>query len=297
MQKSSLFASDSDVVQAARAILANELAVIRAHEPALSRDADVFAVHETRKAIRRTFTAMKLFGRYFEPGVLKAYRRPMRDMMRRLGRCRDTAVFLKALSDFSKNGDPLPELDGFWHRRQAEAEADLRRHLSRPKLRNFLDDYARFVNTPELGQLATFDSLTPRKISHIAPVLIYERLGAVRVFEDHLEEASMECLHQLRIQIKELRYTLRFFRPLLGVEIGEALKTLKDLQILLGDLNDARVAMDIIADTPASETALARYKAVKQELIVSLIDKLPPLWAEFNSRRWRSQLAAGIATF
>lgn len=285
------------MAQAALAILADELKTIRQHGPALLRDADVIAVHETRKAIRRSFTAMKLFDRYFEPGVFMRYRKPLRKMMRRLGHCRDAAVFLMILSEFLEGDDSLAEHTDHWRKRKARSDARLRRYLGQPAQQQFLDDYTRFVNTPGPGLQTPSEIITPNKISYLGPILIYERLAAVRAYDGYLEGASIDLLHRLRIKVKELRYTLRFFRPILGPEIDDAMKSLRKLQTLLGDMNDAKVALELMEDLPQLAPTLVRYHAERHALLAELIEGLPPLWAEFNNLEWRRRLANGVAAF
>ena len=121
MEAEPLFTPDTHIAEAGRAILAAELETMREHKSALKQDADVTAVHETRKAIRRSFTAIKLFDPYFEPGVLKAHRRRLRKIMRRLGRCRDAAVFLIKLAEFGESNSPLTELEAYWQEQKSVA--------------------------------------------------------------------------------------------------------------------------------------------------------------------------------
>jgi len=79
------------IAEAARLMMAEQLAIVYEHLPALQQDAAVTAVHETRKAIRRTFTLFKLFAPSFAPGELEPHRRTLRRLMRRLAPCRDLA--------------------------------------------------------------------------------------------------------------------------------------------------------------------------------------------------------------
>jgi CHAD domain-containing protein len=77
----------------------------------------------------------------------------------------------------------------------------------------------------------------------LAPLLIYTRLASVRAFNAILPDASIEQLHGLRIEFKKLRYTIEFFREVLGEEARAVIDDLKALQDHLGDLNDAQGAI------------------------------------------------------
>ena len=82
---------DMLITEAARLIMAEQLAIVYEHLPALRQSADAVAVHESRKAIRRTFTLFKLFTPIFAPHELEPHRQTLRRLMRRLAPCRDTA--------------------------------------------------------------------------------------------------------------------------------------------------------------------------------------------------------------
>jgi CHAD domain-containing protein len=133
-------------------------------------------------------------------------------------------------------------------------------------------------------------------VRHVAPALIYERLAAVRAYDGHLANASLAELHRLRIQGKELRYTLEFFEPLLGSTAAEVIETVKQLQEHLGQLNDARVALTMLEETPAEhEAAVAFYREAKEGEIRWLQDGLRGLWTELERQSWRQQLGAAVA--
>ncbi len=70
--------ADLSIADAARLMMAEQLAIVYEHLPALRQGADGLAVHETRKAIRRTFTLFKLFAPTFAPKALEPHRRTLR---------------------------------------------------------------------------------------------------------------------------------------------------------------------------------------------------------------------------
>jgi hypothetical protein len=69
---------DLPIAEAGRRLMADELTIIQAHWPELRLSSAMVAVHETRKAIRRTFTLFKLFAPYFAPGELEYHRARLR---------------------------------------------------------------------------------------------------------------------------------------------------------------------------------------------------------------------------
>jgi len=295
MQSEPLFCPHTPIAEAGRAVLAAELSLIRQHEAALEMDADETAVHETRKAIRRSYTAVRVFDAYFEPGLLESYRRLLRKLMRRLAPCRDQGVFLQKLMVNEETAGSLPALAAYWRAQKAGSDEKLRRFLGKMRRRALLESYEEFTHSPGQGVLPPAAVVKAGNVRHLGPVLIYQRLADVRAFEDHLEDAPLERMHRLRIQFKELRYALGFFEPLLGTEIELVEPTLSGLQTLLGDLNDATVALRMLDQTPELEQETGLYRTVQKAEVTRLTGEFPALWSEFASLAWRKSLAAAVA--
>src|SRR6266545_2947776 len=71
----------------------------------------------------------------------------------------------------------------------------------------------------------------------VLPGLVADYFEEVRHFlAKHREPKE---LHRMRLAAKSLRYTLELFRPCYGPGLEQRLGALKQLQNLLGDLNDA----------------------------------------------------------
>jgi len=295
--KTNELTSDLQVAEAGRLMMAQQFAMILHHEQQVHADADLTAVHEMRKAIRRTFTSFKLFESYFKPGTIKPYRRGLRRIMRRLGRSRDLAVLRFKLDIYNESVDqPLDDLASYWQLQQRIADDTLMKYLDKPNQQAFLVKYREFIETSGLGNLPTVDPWVSVKIGHIAPVLIYQRVAAVQSYGAFLQNATAKHLHRLRIQFKELRYTLQFFAPLLGAETQVLLVSLKQSQEHLGDLNDATVALRLLDDAIGLETSIAQYQTYQQNEVERLVRTYSPVWQGFYGRDWRRNLADAIAS-
>lgn len=303
MVKDLSFTLDTHMAEAGRQIMAAQLDTIQTRGVDLLRDADTTAVHETRKALRRTFTAFKLFRPFFEPGLLDDYRRGLKKIMRRLGRSRDITVFLEALAQFqvepgqvqAESASSFAELERYWQDQKTAADVNLRLYVNQPKRQKLLNDYTQFTGTPGRGVLARPNPSAPERVRELVSLLIYQRVVAVYNHKDQLAHASMVQLHKLRIQCKDLRYTLEFFAPLLQPEIDDAIAVAKKLQGHLGKLNDARVALKLLAQTPDRETAASIYRRAKEREIEQLRNELMPLWHELKAPPWRQKLMAALA--
>lgn len=288
--------ADMPIPEAGRQMMAGELAIILDHLPELRRSADVTAVHETRKAIRRSFTLFKLYTPYFAGGVLEPCRKGLRRIMRRLGPCRDLAVFRQKLADFNQSADqPLLALAGYWAEQQAIRDGRLQSYLTDPDLRKFLARYGRFTESEGAGLAEAGAGQTPLLVRHALPTLVYQRLGAVRAYGDILAVATPTQLHQLRIQFKELRYTLTFFEDLLGARVGRVIDLTRLAQDHLGYLNDADVALRMLADCPCCPGEVEAYRAFQETEIDRLVAEFPPLYDKFNRPKMRKRLALALA--
>ncbi len=302
-----LFSTTDPIAEAGRIILAGQLPIAQSYLLDLETTTSVVAVHETRKTIRRLRTLLQLFAPYYENGLLASYRRRFRKFMRRLGRSRDTAVFLIKLDNYMAQGaeagtltsDELAALlavRDYWQARLAAADKEVRRYLTKGSYQNLLEDFESFTQTRGEGVRASGDQIEPEKVGHIAPGLIYQKVAAVRAFDDYLNGASLERLHALRIRFKELRYTLESFQPVMGPSAEQAIETTRRLLIHLGDINDARFHLDMLANTsdPALATGVDLYRAAKIVELDGLVQSFSVLWDEFDCLAWRQQLSSAV---
>jgi adenylate kinase len=126
----------------------------------------------------------------------------------------------------------------------------------------------------------------------------------------------MEQLHQLRIAAKGLRYTLEYFREVLGAEAGTVIDEVKALQDHLGDLQDAVVASNLLRDfltwgtwghkqtkdtkayppiEPVVAPGVAIYLASRQTELQHLLDTFPQVWARFHKPEFSELVTAALA--
>lgn len=287
---------DLPLAEAGRLMMADELATVHEHLPDLRRKAGATAVHETRKAIRRTFTLFKLFAPYHAPDTFRPYRRGLRRLMRRLAPCRDLAVFQLKLAAYNETAErPLLALAAEMDTRQRRADAKLRHYLERKKPRKALARYATFVQTPGAGRPRGDERGAPLLVRHALPALIFQRVGAVRAYGDGLAEAPPARLHQLRIQFKELRYTLTFFEDILGDRCGEFLELTRLMQVHLGDLNDASVAVRLLGEMTCCPEEVAVYYNVQEAELRRLMTEFRPLYEQIDRPEVRRDLALALA--
>jgi CHAD domain-containing protein len=247
-----------------------------------------------------------LLAPYFKPNVVRSYQQQLRKIARALGEVRDLEVMIDDLTRYQETLDDdqkavLQSSIDDLKQLLAAARKDLIKLLDGKEYRRFVKDFARFLTTPDGGiRKATGDPSTPYQVRHLLPALIYTRLGAVKAFDNVLEEADMLTLHALRIEFKRLRYTVSFFTDVLGKSISGFINELKVIQDHLGRLNDIGVARETLDDLlqddvlETSQSVLQSYLEMLEAEQPELVAKFPDVWEHFNTRTVQRKLSDSL---
>jgi CHAD domain-containing protein len=298
------FSPDDLITDAGLVIFRTLLARLLVLEEELENTVSVRSVHETRKNIRRLRTALRVFQPFFDSKELKRYQKRFRKIMRRLSRLRDYDVFLLKLEQHMEEGlvkEGLSKdtelaygrLDQYWLERRVQVNKKAKIYLGKGKYRALLTDFGVILGRFEQGSRKNFSK---DSVSQAAPVLISGKVTAVHDFNDETEGLSLARLHALRIQLKELRYTLEFFKPLMGPSAVSVIQRIRELLTFLGDLNDARVHIDMLAGNEdlGSNLAAVLYLEVLKGDLIRLRAEFPSQWALLEQESWREELASAV---
>ncbi len=316
---------DDPMSEAGRKTLRFHYLRMLANEPGTRLGEDVEALHDMRVATRRSRAAFRVFGAYFEPDVVAPYLRGLKRTGRALGAVRDldvfrakTQVYVDALPESQREG-----LEGFLaaleHRRE-EARAQMIGYLDSNKYRRFVRRFGEFVETEGMGSLPVMPregEPQPYRVRHVAPLAIHQRLAAVRAYEEwvSIPNPPLSRLHALRIACKRLRYTLEFFKEVLGAGTERLIKEVVALQDLLGALQDTVVAGPILREYlargtfgenvldagvpeqhgPIDAPGVAGYLQAQQEEQERLLAAFPEAWGRLERKEFRRTLAEVIA--
>ena len=308
--------------EAGRKVFSFFLARMLYHEPGTRLGEDIEELHDMRVATRRMRAAFDIFGAAFKTQRVKTHLKGLRATGRALGAVRDWDVFLeKADRDIhllaAQDQENLAALLEFWRGEREAARSAMFAYLDSEPYRQFVTGFNTFVQTPGKYELEVkeerFDGEpvpTVHAMAHLAPVLIYTRLGAVRAFADLIPHAKIVQLHALRIQFKSLHYILDFLKEILGPQAKKVLSDVKRMQDHLGDLNDADVACIRLnnllenweknqLNTPLAErqtpASLLAYLSLKHHQRHDLLVSFPAAWKAFDTLALRQQLAEAIA--
>jgi CHAD domain-containing protein len=282
---------------------------------------DIEALHDMRVATRRMRVALRMFGGYFEEDTYSLLLGNLKTAGKALGRPRDLDVFMEKTQQYLATlpvecAADLDIVQERWRAQRDKAQEKLIAYLESDVYRAFVDEMAEFVSTPGLGsadlELVRFSPVNAR---HVAPGMIYEAYQGVRVYESEVPCASLEILHQLRLAAKQLRYTIEFFREILGKEANDVISTVVKMQDHLGALNDANVAQAMLRKYMRQEVKRVRkeqqgfvnsvepprlggvvaYLEYREQEILELIDTFPPVWEEVISQGTHQKLALSIS--
>jgi len=220
---------DMSVAEAFETVVQSCMQHFRSNEPLVSRRRDPAALHQVRVAMRRLRAAFSLFRPALADPQFEGLRQEVRWFTRQLGEARNLDVLLQ------ERGLARP-LRKSLKKERDEAYDQVVDALSSKRLRLLQIDLLSWI---ELGRWHH-----SRKAMRPLPDFTARRLYKWwRMIEHHHDLHSMRTQerHQLRIEIKKLRYALEFVQPLhvqAGGKHKHFYRAVERIQESLGRLND-----------------------------------------------------------
>jgi triphosphatase len=231
------------IVEVAMANLRRYMAAWLLHEPGARLGDDPEELHDLRVAGRRLDAILRQFQSFLPPEISKA-RATLKTVVSALGHVRDLDVALSELQDFSRKMpkanraavDPLKE-----HLMSARGRA-------RSQMLSALDSIWVQKNLQELtsllGKPAASEAPGTHLALHVSPGLIRQRFRKLRKRADRLgTDSTTGEYHDVRGQVKKLRYALEAVAALYGKPADEMVRALRRWQENLGLQQDAAVAV------------------------------------------------------
>jgi CHAD domain-containing protein len=210
----------------------------------------VEALHEMRVATRRLRQTLRLFAYYYSSAQIKSALGRTKKITRLLGRPREMDVNLLLLQQLA------PSEDAPWQRHLGYEYLLENLETERNRLRRKLQKRLSKLNLQSLRKEAKV-LIQPRKRREktcpgdlegaaldSSPDSFLRALLVDRVTPwgglsfDIFAGMDYSALHQLRIQAKNLRYTLELLNPPLGNPFDSLIVMARDLQNLLGEYHD-----------------------------------------------------------
>jgi adenylate kinase len=317
---------DDSMAEAARKTLNLHFLHMLYHEPGTRLGEDIEELHDMRVATRRMRAAFDVFGDYLDLEELGPILKGLRRTGRALGAVRDLDVFWEKTSRYLQSLPPdqsvdLEPLRQVWEAERQAARERMLAYLDSDRYTRFKERFFEFLQTPGAGALPVVSQQgepRPHRLRHVVPVAVYQRRAAVWAYDEWVTrpEVMLGRLHQLRIAAKGLRYTMEYFREVLGPEAKDLIEQVKSLQDHLGDLQDAVVASGLLRDfltwgtwghedtnekkmsRPAAgivAPGVATYLAARQTELQDLLNSFPPLWARFSGPEFSRLLVSALS--
>ena len=221
----------------------------RLNERLVTEKRDPIALHQGRVAMRRLRSAFSLFRPVIVDREFERLREELRWFTNQLGDARNLDVLLKRMQ--GKDSDPAAAaLRRVLEERREQAYAGVIQALASVRLRRLMLDLVAWI---EMGEWRTVNASAARPLEKFALKQLDKRWRKVKAGGRELAKLEPEPRHQLRIQIKKLRYAVEFLASLqAGDEAAAArkafLSALEEMQEQLGELNDVQTAHELLGE-------------------------------------------------
>jgi len=285
------------LVAGAARIVARNLERLVAAQDVAREGSDPEGVHDMRVATRRMRAAFQVL---FENGharkVSRKFYRRLSGLARSLGETRDADVLLAALARYGE-AQGASEMAGL---APLKAGLELQRAQGRKLMFDILDsrDYQRMLAdirgwTAKAARASAPRRAEPSLVRHFAGSVVWRRYEEVLAYENVLPSTTA-TLHELRIAMKRLRYTLEFFEEALSKETRAVLKQLAAAQDELGEMHDADVAIgliDVLARRRQGTAPLQSYRDYSRAQLDAHVAAFYEQWEHIKGGGFVRQIA------
>lgn len=242
--------SDTPLAEAAERVLDVRLRAVERALPLAVSDgmAEPEGVHKLRVATRRAGAALTVFEDCVEPKAARRARKRLKKVRRAAGTARDADVHEAMFRDVLEHASSEEQRSIL---KQIVERLGEERLTGRDSIRTVFEDGGverlakarrRVLRRIEVGSVP--DDAHMPTMGEAARSALAEALGNVR--EQAQEELSdLDALHELRIRMKRLRYTMEIFEPCFDDSFKEeAYAQVESLQDHLGDVNDSSAIVE-----------------------------------------------------
>jgi CHAD domain-containing protein len=285
------------VAEAAYAILRKQMGRWLRREPGTRLGEDIEELHDMRVAVRRTRAALRLYRDHLPVSVLRVGPE-LRWLGGVLGEVRDLDVQREQLGAWQASLDEserpaLEVLGTVLAKRHRRARGHMLRALDTKRYARLVARWSALLRRAP-GRTAAAARLP---VLGAAPSLIEGRYRRVVKQGSKIKRRSPPArYHRLRIRCKQLRYALEFHADLYGEPARRMIRALVRLQDLLGDHQDADVALAWLREQvarpprrfpPETLFVIGRLAERYDRRAAALRREFPRAFARLRGQRWR----------
>jgi CHAD domain-containing protein/adenylate cyclase class IV len=280
---------DDPVLTLLYAYLAEQLAIIRRQHPRALEGIDPEGVHQMRVAMRRTRAVMRAFRSILGDDVVSHFNKELRWLARNLGRARDADVTEQGAreADEADTG----HYERFLEQETISAYEHLVEVLQSERCAALEEQLAQFVSAGPSEEMQ--DQHGNLSIADCARLFVHASLNVLLAHGDAIDaDSPAKQLHKLRIETKRFRYLLDFFSTVQADTWAQAMESVKQLQDVLGEHQDAVTAQAQLADYAASITlkdknrekllATGRLMQKEEDRIAASRQRFTTTWSDFK---------------
>lgn len=135
-----------------------------------------------------------------------------------------------------------------------------------------------------------------------ARTILPQKVEEVYTWEQFIRDPERrEELHNMRISIKRLRYTMEFFAISYDKHFTDLIETIIDLQDVLGDVHDNDVVLEVLtkykenrqsAELPGVDTLIARTRETRNADYQAFLER----WEQLSAAGFKQKLLTIIAS-
>ncbi len=198
------------------------------------------AVHDLRVATRRMLALVQLLNSISPCPRLRKLIRTIKDQLDEFDDLRDTQVILAELSEILQE---LPQLRDFQQSLQASETRMLRSLRKRLKKLDITETAKRIRKTRE-SIASNFDSGLESQIMQS----VDDAFLRVKQRYNEIDPVRPATIHRVRVAFKSFRYMVEIIHPVLQDLPAGNLKRMNGYQSLMGEIQDAEVFTQTLAD-------------------------------------------------
>lgn len=285
------------------------------HESDVLKDKDPEALHQMRVGMRRLRTAVTGFA----PALSlpqAAQEKKIAKIARRLGELRDLDVLQDTLKNQYFPSLPKQEQDALKKvlatlekQRQKTLEQVQKTLKGHPyeKLKQAFNDWLKQPTYGEFAEISIYDILPDLLLPPVGQLLLHPAwLVGVKLEAGEIDFPSPltsdqvvqllnehgDVVHSLRKQAKRMRYQMELFTDFYSSSYEEHLKNIKDIQSILGEIQDSFVLTEFLTKTLDSEITdqLPRFAAQLTEARYQAWQTWQPLQQHYLNAQIRKDL-------
>ncbi|MBP1909881.1 CHAD domain-containing protein [Methanolobus bombayensis] len=317
--------ADDTMRGAARKILMYHFGQMIEHERGTKVGKDIEELHDMRVAAMRMRSIIEVLEDYLNMKEMSSHYKDIKSIRKTLGTVRDLDVFLEKIDHYLEAQAPesVPEMDPLTDSiliERAKHRGTMLVYLDDPRYNKFKKKFADYLLHKKSWKMKSSKKNgepVPARVVDVLPVLLYSQLATVRAYGDVLTndisiDPYLEKYHQLRIDVKILRYTIEFFKEVLGSETKSLIKDLKALQDNLGDMHDTVVALEMLenferygvwGETHGKKNSASirdypgvdAYIEYRKKELASLLESFPDAWSNVIDPDFSVRFSQAIA--